>query len=182
MVCFPFLRSVLGCRGDRGGRRKHGVLPWRAGQCEHSQHQRPGWPQQPAEHGQRWGLLFLQCQTCLLLLEPRTTSTATATTSSLPNPPVLPSVYPSSHAYVRTPSHLRRRLRHQLTAFLSLLPLSSAPLQLLAFSCPPPSLLLRCWTHCWRSSTESSSSPLNFEPHRPTPGTQTQWCETANWF
>lgn len=39
----------------------------------------------------------------------------------------------------------------------------------------------RCSTHFRRRSSESSFSPLNFEPLRPTltPGTQTQ---TANWF
>ena len=43
---------------------------------------------------------------------------------SLPNPPALPSVYPSGHAYVRIPSHLRRRPRPPAnSSFL----LSSAP-------------------------------------------------------
>lgn len=104
-------------RGDWGGRGKHGVLPWRAGQCEHSQHQRPGRPQQPPEHGQWRGLLLLQRQTCLLLLEPRPTDVTT--TTFLPNSPALPSVVSIQPCLWNThiQSHLRWLARTQLIVF-----------------------------------------------------------------
>lgn len=95
---------IRGCRGDRGGCGKHGVLPWRAGQCEHSQHQRPGRPQQPAEHGQRRGLLLLQCQTCLLLLDPYTTNTTTMSFPAKPTcPPIRLSIRPCLCTYTQSP-------------------------------------------------------------------------------
>lgn len=88
--------SGFSCRGDRGWCGKHGVLPWRAWQCEHGQHQRLGRPQQPAEHGQWRGLLLLQCQACLLLLEHHTTMT-TAPPAKSASPPICLSTEPCHH-------------------------------------------------------------------------------------
>lgn len=180
LFVFPFSSlhlSVLGCRGDWGGRGKHGVLPWRAGQCEHSQHQRLGRPQQPAEHGQRRGLLLLQCQTCLFLLEPCTT-----TTTSLPNPLAPPSIYPSGHACVHTPSHLRQQPRPQLNG----VPVAPASQQhpvclLLAFSFPLLSapVLLNPRLEDLHSEVVHTSEPWATWP---TPRTQMQWRETPSWF
>lgn len=56
-------------RGHWSWRGKHGVLPWRNGQCQHQRCQRPGRPEQPTELGQRRGLLHLQSKTGLFCLK-----------------------------------------------------------------------------------------------------------------
>lgn len=78
-ICRAHFSASSHARGDRSGRGKHRVLPWRNGQCEHQQRQRPGRPQQPAELRQRRGLLHLQSQTGLLRLK-TTTPACTFTT------------------------------------------------------------------------------------------------------
>lgn len=71
-------------------------------------------------------------------------------------------------------THIQSHLRWLARTQLIVSPLCSQPFFLLFFAPRFP-------THFRRRSSESSFSPLNFEPLRPTltPGTQTQ---TANWF
>lgn len=72
LICIFFLFCFFSSRRDWSRCGKHWVLPWRNGQCKHQWCKWPGWPQQPAELSQWWGLLHLQSKTGLLCLKTKT--------------------------------------------------------------------------------------------------------------
>lgn len=100
-------------RRDRGGRGEHRVFPRRAGQREHGQHERPGRPQQSAEPGQRRGLLLLQRQANLQLVD----SLPKRPGQPLQTPPTTTSPHRIQAHRPRDP--LARRLVHRSVAYQS---------------------------------------------------------------